>query len=301
MKRHKIRNNLDRAIKYLMVIIISAVFIFFTALFIMLLQRSQLILSRYTIWELLFSSEWDPDKGLYGFLPAVSGTFFVTVFSLLAAVPISILSAVYISEYMPSAIKSCFQSFIDVLAGIPSVVFGLCALHILVPFTRDVIGPLFGVNTTGMCVFTAALVLAAMVFPVIISITVESLSILPIGLKEQFLSLGATKWQLIETVLFRAAGPGIISGIILGFGRAFGETMAVVMVIGNKNILIPSLFSPGQTLPGLIVGSFNEMMSVPEHQSALIFVSLILFVIVLFFNILANLIKNKLKSRWRYE
>jgi phosphate transport system permease protein len=87
----------------------------------------------------------------------------------------------------------------------------------------------------------------------------------------------------------------------LGFGRAFGETMAVVMVIGNKNILIPSVFSPGQTLPGLIVGSFSEMMSVPEHQSALIFVSLILFIIVLFFNILANIIKNKLKSRWRYE
>jgi len=301
MIRHRIRSIFDKAIKHLMVIIIFLIFIFFAAVFIMLIQRSQLILSRFTIWELLFSSEWDPDKGLYGFLPAVTGTFFVTVFSLLIAVPISILSAIYISEYMPSTVKSYFQAFIDVLAGIPSVVFGLCALLILVPFTRDVIAPLFGVKTTGMCVFTAALVLAAMVFPVIISITVESLGILPVGLKEQFLSLGATKWQLIEMVLFRAAGPGIISGIILGFGRAFGETMAVVMVIGNKNILIPSLFSPGQTLPGIIVGSFNEMMSVPEHQSALIFVSLILFIIVLFFNILANIIKNKLKSRWRYE
>lgn len=301
MIRHKIRNNLDKTIKYLMLIIICAVFIFFAALFIMLIYRSQLILSRYSVSELLFSSRWDPDRGLYGFLPAVTGTFFVTVFSLLIAVPISILSAVYISEYMPSTVKSCFQAFIDVLAGIPSVVFGLCALLVLVPFTRDVIGPLFGVNTTGMCVFTAALVLAAMVFPVIISITVESLSILPIELKEQFLSLGATKWQLIETVLFRAAGPGIISGIILGLGRAFGETMAVTMVIGNKNILMPSVFSPGQTLPGLIVSSFNEMMSVPEHQSALIFVSLILFIIVLFFNILANVIKNRLKRRWRYE
>jgi phosphate transport system permease protein len=287
MKQQKARSNLDKTIKYIMVIIILAVFIFFAALFIMLLQRSQLILSRYPVWELLFSSEWDPNKGLYGFLPAVTGTFFVTVFSLMIAVPISILSAVYISEYMPSAVKSYFQAFIDVLAGVPSVVFGLCALLVLVPFTRDVMGPLFGVNTTGMCVFTAALVLAAMVFPFIIAITVSFAT--------------ATKWQLIETVLFRAAGPGIISGIILGFGRAFGETMAVVMVIGNKNILIPSVFSPGQTLPGLIVGSFNEMMSVPEHQSALIFVSLILFVIVLFFNILANLIKNKLKSRWRYE
>ena len=242
MKKQNTRIILDKIFKCLMVIIISAVLLFIIALLIMLIRRSQLILSRYTIWELLFSSDWDPDKGLYGFLPAVTGTFFVTVLSLLIAVPISILSAVYISEYMPSTIKSYFQTFIDVLAGIPSVVFGLCALLVLVPWTRDVIGPLFGVKTTGMCVFTAALVLAAMVFPVIISITVESLGILPVGLKEQFLSLGATKWQLIETVLFRAAGPGIISGIILGFGRAFGETMAVVMVIGNKNILIPSLF-----------------------------------------------------------
>src|SRR5690554_5529882 len=125
MKQQKARSNLDKTIKYIMVIIILAVFIFFAALFIMLLQRSQLILSRYPVWELLFSSEWDPNKGLYGFLPAVTGTFFVTVFSLMIAVPISILSAVYISEYMPSAVKSYFQAFIDVLAGVPSVVFGL--------------------------------------------------------------------------------------------------------------------------------------------------------------------------------
>ncbi len=301
MKKRQTRWYFDNAIKGTMVLIIVTVFVFFALLLIMLLQRSQFILLQHSVKELLFSSEWDPEKGLFGFLPAIIGTFFVTVISLLIAVPISILSAIYVSEYASKSIKPCFQVFIDVLAGTPSVVYGLCALLVLVPFVRDTMGPLLGVQTTGMCVFTAALVLAIMVFPIIISITVESLRALPLELREQFLSLGATKWQLIETVLLRAAGPGIISGVVLGFGRAFGETMAVAMVIGSKNTLTLSLLSPGQTLPALIVGSFTEMMSVPEHQSALMLVSLVLFGIILLFNILANFIKNKLQARWRYE
>lgn len=295
------RQKIDKISKGAMLTFVIALSAFLIALIIMLVQRSQLILEKYSLKELLFSSAWDPQKGAYGFFPAIVGTFLVTFLAMIIAIPLSLLCSIYISEYASKWIKTAFQSFIDVLAGIPSVVYGLCALLVLVPFVRDTLAPLFQVKTTGMCVFTAAVVLAIMVIPVMIAISVESLRALPVGLREQFLSLGATKLQLIETVLLRAAGPGIISGIILGFGRAFGETMAVAMVIGNKNILSASLFSPGQTLPSLIIGSFGEMMSVPEQQSALMLMALVLFIIIVLFNIVSNYILNRLRKRWRYE
>jgi phosphate transport system permease protein len=148
--------------------------------------------------------------------------------------------------------------------------------------------------------FTASLTLAIMVFPIIISLSIESLQAVPVELREVSLSLGATKWQTVKKVLFRAAGPGIISAVLLGFGRAFGETMAVAMIIGNKNQIPGSILEAGQTLPSLIVSSFGEMMSIPLQQSALIFVALTLFVIVTVTNTIAKIVNNKLANKWRY-
>ena len=301
MKTTRYRHGTDKAVNWMMIAVTGAIAVLFVMMVLLLAQRSKLVLSENRAGDLFLSSAWDPEKGQYGFLPAIVGTFVVTALSMLIAVPVSLLSAVYISEYAPPKVKTAVQSFVDVLAGTPSVVYGLCALLVIVPAVRDFIGPLFGIQTTGMCILTASIVLAVMVFPIIISITVEALDALPLGLREQFLSLGATKWQLIEIVLMRAAGPGIISGIILGFGRAMGETMAVAMVIGSKNVITLSLLSPGQTLPSLIVGSFGEMMSVPMQQSALLFISLVLFIIIILFNILTGYIKNRLKTRWRFE
>ncbi len=301
MKIPSFRHPMDKTVKWIMVAVTGATALLFVLMVLLLAQRSQLVLSETRVGDLFLSSTWDPERGQYGFLPAVIGTFVVTAVSMLIAIPVSLLSAIYISEYAPPKIKTMVQSFVDVLAGTPSVVYGLCALLVIVPVVRDFVGPLFGVKTTGMCILTASIVLAIMVFPIIISITVEAMTALPLGLREQFLSLGATKWQLIEIVLMRAAGPGIISGVILGFGRALGETMAVAMVIGSKNVITLSLLSPGQTLPSLIVGSFGEMMSVPLQQSALLFISLVLFIIIIIFNILTGYIKNYLKKRWRFE
>jgi phosphate transport system permease protein len=210
------------------------------------------------------------------------------------------LSAIFISEYSSTRYKILFSSFIDILSGIPSVVFGLCALLYLVPFVSFVMDHFFGIETTGMSVFTAGITLAVMSLPIIISLTVESLQSVPKELREVSLSLGATKWQTIKKILFRAAGPGIISAILLGFGRAFGETMAVAMIIGSKNKIPDSVFSAGQTLPSLIINSFGEMMSVPLQQSALIFVALTLFVIVTITNSIAKVINNYLAQKWRY-
>ncbi|MGC9308380.1 MAG: phosphate ABC transporter permease subunit PstC [Thermoplasmatota archaeon] len=279
----------------MLAVVVVALFI---GIFVLLASKSSLLLSRHSLIDLLFSSTWDPQRDTFGLYPVILGTFAVTILSMAIAIPVSLFSAIYLSEYAPRRVRNLFSTFINVLAGIPSVVFGIAALLVLVPFVSDTLGPWLGVETTGMCVFTAGIILAIMVFPIIISLSLGSLRMLPVELREASLSMGMTQWETIKHVLLKAAAPGIISATLLGFGRAFGETMAVAMVIGGKNQLA-GLFSAGQTMPSLIVNSFGEMMSIPIEQAALIFVALLLFIIVTGFNVLARIVKTKLKERWK--
>lgn len=292
-----IKEKVSSKFMLLLTLFISALLIL---MLVMLISKSSPVISHSSLKELLFSSNWNPERYKFGFFPAIVGTFIVTIISLLIAVPISILSAIYLAEYAPPGIGKGISSFIDVLAGIPSVVFGLSALLALVPFVSNVLGPLIGIQTTGMCIFTASIVLAIMVFPIIINLCTETLKAIPVELREASLSLGATKWETIKYTLLKAGGPGIFSAVLLGFGRAFGETMAVAMVIGSKNQIPSSIFKAAQTLPSLLVSSFGEMMSVPLEQSALIFIALVLFLIVLVTNIIAAVVKRKIKEKWRY-
>jgi len=276
------------------------VFLAFLSFVVLLIVKSRLIVFRYSLPELLLSSRWDPVNHTFGFFPSILGTFIVTLLSMAIAIPVSLLTAIYISEYLPKRTGKYLSSFIDVLAGIPSVVFGLCMLLVFVPLVAELAQRWFGIETTGMCILTAAITLSIMVFPIIVSLAVESLQALPREMRETSLSLGSTRWQMVKKVLLKGAGPGIISAILLGFGRALGETMAVAMVIGSRNTLPDSLFSAGQTLPSLIVSSFGEMMSVPEDQSALVFVALVLFLLVTVTNVSAKTVNNRLRKKWRY-
>jgi phosphate transport system permease protein len=299
-KRLQIRILKDKISSRIMLFYTVLIILLFILITTILLLKSSFILSKNSVTDLLFSSQWDPEIYNFGFFPAVVGTLIVTIISMAIAIPISLLSAILIAEYTPKKGKKILSSFIDVLAGVPSVVFGLCALLYLAPFVSRVAERFFHMETTGMNMFTASLTLAIMVFPIIISLSIESLQAVPVELREVSLSLGATKWQTVKKVLFRAAGPGIISAVLLGFGRAFGETMAVAMIIGNKNQIPGSILEAGQTLPSLIVSSFGEMMSIPLQQSALIFVALTLFVIVTVTNTIAKIVNNKLANKWRY-
>lgn len=299
-KRLKIRIAKDIITTRMMFLCTALLILLFILIMILLTAKSTLVLSKNSLWELLFSSTWNPEYYMFGFFPAVLGTLVVTIISMSIAIPVSLLSAVLIAEYTPQKWKKILSSFIDVLAGIPSVVFGLCALLYLAPFISTITEKLFHIETTGMNILTASITLSVMVFPIIISLSIESLQAVPVELREVSLSLGATKWQTVKKTLFRAAGPGIISAVLLGFGRAFGETMAVAMIIGNKNQIPGSIFSAGQTLPSLIVSSFGEMMSIPIHQSALIFVALTLFIIVTVTNTIAKIVNTKLANKWRY-
>jgi phosphate transport system permease protein len=296
MENRKLRDLIGT--KSMLVITIFVAFLFFL-IFFTLLTGSFYIFEDQSITELLFSSTWKPRSGEFGLLGVIIGTIIVTSIAMIIAVPISLLTAVYIVEYAPKKVRQTIRPFIDVLAGVPSVVYGLCAFIVFVPLIRDVVAPFFGeINSSGFSIFTASLILSIMVFPIIISLCVESFNAVPIELKEASLSVGATKWETVKNVIFRAAGPGVISAILLGFGRAFGETIAVSMVIGNQEKIPSSLFSQGQTLASIIAQNYIDVMSLPKLESALIFVGLILFIVVLIFNILGFLILKKARSRW---
>jgi phosphate transport system permease protein len=268
-------------------------------LFLMLIglyTRAGPILSAVPITDLLFSSIWEPLDGKFGFLPFIMGTLWVTGLATIIAVPISLLSAIYLSEYAGNHLRNAVKPLIDLLAGIPSVVYGLWGVLVVVPFIKNTLAPALGAETIGgYGILAGGIVLSIMVFPIIISITDEVLRSVSQELREVSLSLGSTKWQTIKHVVLRKARPGIFAAIVLGFSRAFGETMAVLMVVGNVAKVPSSVFQPAYPLPALIANTFGEMMSIPLYDSAILLAALMLLIVVLIFNILARMVLIKIE------
>jgi phosphate transport system permease protein len=261
-----------------------------------LFQKSRPILALKSVTGLLFSSSWHPLRGDFGFFPFIMGTLWVTFVALAIALPISLLTAIYLSEYAPRLVREWSKPIIDLLAGIPSVVFGVWGILMVVPLVAKV-APLFGTYSSGYCVLSGGIVLAIMVFPTIIHVSLEVFSSISYQLREASLSLGATRWQTVKHVLLRKGSQGIIAAGVLGLSRAFGETMAVLMVVGNLPIVPKSVFQAGYPLPALIANNYGEMMSVPLYDSALMLAALILLLVVLFFNILARIILVRAERR----
>jgi phosphate transport system permease protein len=254
------------------------------------------ILSSEPLAELFFSSSWFPMKGEFGFLPFITGTVYVTLLSMAIAVPICILSALYLSEFAPSRVRNVIRPVIDILAGIPSVIYGLWGVIVIVPFVRW-LGTSIGVHTTGYSLLAGGIILAIMVFPIIISVSLEIMRNVPAEARETCFSLGATKWEVVKCVVMRGAIRGIIASVVLGFARAFGETIAVLMVVGNVAKIPNSLFEPAYPLASLIANNYGEMMSVPMYDSALMLAALILLLVVAGFNIGAHYFLWRLRRR----
>ena len=274
--------------------IFSSLLVFFIA--IALFQKSIPILELRPLNQLLFSSSWLPSQGNFGFYPFIVGTLYVTGLAMALAIPICVLTAVYLAEYAPKKARSIIMPLVDLLAGIPSVVNGLWGVLFIVPLIRHV-APLVGASTTGYSLLAGGLVLAIMVAPIIISVSEEVFRAVPLEMAEASLALGATKWQTTKHVILRKATPGVIAAIILGFGRAFGETMAVLMVLGNVAEVPMSLFDPAYTLPALIANNYGEIMSIPLYDSALLFAAFILLAVVVFFNALARIVLLRFEER----
>lgn len=257
-------------------------------IFLALLVKSWPLLSLKSLSSLIFSTTWLPSRGQFGLWPFVLGTLWVTVTAFLLAVPVSILTSLYLSEYAPARVRRVFQPVLDLLAGLPSVIYGMWGVLVVVPLVGKYLAPVFGHQSSGYSILAASLVLALMILPTIISVSVEVLNSVPLALKEAALSLGATRFEVIRYVVMKKSFPGILAACGLGLSRAFGETIAVLMVVGNVPVIPRSLFSPAYPLPALLANNYGEMMSIPGYESALNLAALLLLVIVVGFSLLAR-------------
>lgn len=249
----------------------------------------------------LTSTTWNPVKGEFGGLPAIYGTIVSSLIALLLAGPIGIGIGIFLSETCPMRLRQGLGFLVELLAAIPSVVYGMWGIFVFIPFFRDHIAtpiserlgdtiPLFeGPVTVGRSMMAAGIILSIMILPTIAAISRDVLLVVPVHQREALLALGATRWEMIRHALIPYARAGIIGGMMLGLGRALGETMAATMVIGNTPTIDTSLFQPGTTSASLVASQLpnanNEM-----HKSALILVALLLFVITLIANSIARLL-----------
>ena len=255
-------------------------------------------LSKFGV-SFLTSSEWDAVNGKFGAAPAIFGTLVSSAIALIIATPLAVGVAIFLSEFAPRWIRQPLAFLVDLLAAIPSVVYGLWGLLVLLPMLRQHFMPfvkdtlhlgnfaLFSGPAYGPSMIAAGLILAIMVLPYISAVTREVLLAVPRSQREAALALGATRWEMIRDAVVPYAKSGIIGGIILGLGRALGETMAVTMVIGNRHEISSSLFQPGYTMASLIANEFSEATN-DLHLSALMGIGAVLFVVTIIVNTIAR-------------
>lgn len=256
---------------------------------VFLYMKSKMLFVDYSFTDILLNSEWKPLKHKFGLLPFIVSSLWVSVLALLIAVPICLFSAINLTYYANNYIRKIMRPVMDILAGIPSVIYGVWGIIIIVPFVSGVLAPMFGKSISGYCILSGSLVLAVMIIPFILNIMLDVFNTIPFQLMESSLSLGATKWQTIKYVMLKKALPGIVSACGLGLSRAFGETIAVLMIVGNVVKLPTGVFSPGYPIPALIANNYGEMMSIPLYDSALMFAAFILLIIVLLFNLMSRI------------
>jgi phosphate transport system permease protein len=250
-------------------------------------------------WKFFLGRDWDPVNDQFGALAFVYGTLVSSLLALLIAVPLAVGVAVFITEMCPRWLKGPIAFTTELLAAIPSVIYGLWAIFVMVPLLRQYVEPwlgktlgwtgLFEGTPYGIGMLAAGMILAIMIIPIISSITREVMTAVPQHQREAVLALGATRWEMIRIGVLRNARAGILGGIILGLGRALGETMAVTMVIGNRPEIARSLFAPGYTMASVIANEFSEATG-NLYLSSLIEIGLALFIVTIFVNVLAQLL-----------
>jgi phosphate transport system permease protein len=288
----------DKAFGGLMLLCALSIFAIVLFILTILVVRSNLTITQFGL-KFFTRSAWDPVAGDFGALPFIFGTLATSFLALLLAVPLALGVAVFLTELCPAKLRAPISFLTELLAAIPSVVYGLWAVFVLVPLMRDQLGPLlvkylgwtglFEGTNFGVGLLTASIILAIMILPIISSITRDIMLAVPNHQREAVLALGATRWEMIRTGVLRNARIGIVGAVILGLGRALGETMAVTMVIGNHPDISKSLFAPANTLASVIAGEFSEATG-NTYVSALIEIGLALFLVTIVVNAIARLL-----------
>lgn len=290
---------LDKILRKFMLLFTAISLLILLAMGAGLYYKSTGILEDNSVWSLLANSAWSPLNGKFGFWSFIVSSIYVTALSVIIALPISLLTALFLTEKAKSWVKKAVFPVLDILAGIPSVVYGLWGTLIVVPWIADSLGPRFVDYTSGYTLLAGGVVLSVMIMPLLVSLFVEIFSTIPKDIKEASASLGATAWQTSRMVVLRKAMPGIIAAVVLSVSKAFGETMAVLMVCGNMVDTPGSLFDSAYPLPALIANNYGEMLSLPKYESALMFAALVMFVIILVFNAIAQIVLQKVEERFK--
>lgn len=279
----------DRLIRIsLLVVAFSAVSVL-AVITIFIFEQGTPIMFKYGLKSFLFGQDWYPSEKSFGLLPMIVGSLMVTFGALIIGVPLGLASAIFLTEFSHRRLTRFLKPVIELLAGIPSVVYGFIGLMFLVPFIRENFGG------PGLSVLAASIILGIMILPTVISIAIDSIRAVPDSYREGSIALGATKWQTVKMVVLPAARSGIVAGIILGMGRAIGETMAVIMVAGNAADIPSSILQPVRTLTSNIALEMGYASG--EHREALFATGVILFIIIMILNTIANLTSARQKKR----
>lgn len=286
----------DKMAQGLMCLLTILSILFVLVMAVGLYLKSAPVLEGRSFVSLITSSEWKPMKGEFGFLPFIVGSLWVTFLAILIAFPISLLTAIYLTEYARPKVRKLVFPALDILAALPSVIYGVWGMLVIVPWISSHVAPHFMDFSSGYTVLAAGIVLGVMVLPLLVSLFIEVFSSVPVELREASLALGATRWQTAKKVVLRKTLAGMLAATVLAVSRAMGETIAVLMVCGCVIGIPKGILDSCYPIPALIANNYGEMLSMPLYESALMFAALILFVVVLIFNLLSRIILYRLEK-----
>jgi phosphate ABC transporter permease protein PstC len=287
----------DRALKWGLAALAAGVLLLIGFFFVRLYIEARPAFQKFGFFGYTFTNDWDVQAHQFGALPLLVGTLITSAVALLIGVPVAIATALYTTEFCPARYRSTLAATVDLLAAVPSVVYGLWGFFVLIPKLRPAeqwfsdkfsFLPFVGGHVAGPSYFIAGLVLAIMIIPIVSAITREVISTVPQDHKEAALALGATRWEMIKIAILPYSRSGITGAAMLGLGRALGETIAATIVIGNAPVIGKSLFDQGYTLAAVIANEFGEAASDPLHRAALIAAGLVLFLLTLVVNAIAR-------------
>jgi phosphate transport system permease protein len=287
----------DRLLRWVLTGLAGAILVLIGYFFVRLIQEANPALSKFGVIDFVFRNDWDVSRSIYGALPLLVGTLITAAVALIIGVPVAVAVALYLTELCPRRVRAPLTILVELLAAVPSVVYGLWGVYVLIPKlkpaehwfgkTFDFI-PFVGPDVPGPNYFIAGLILAIMIVPIVSAISREVIATVPADQKEASLALGATRWEMIRMAVLPYSRRGITGAAMLGLGRAIGETIAVTLVIGNAPTIGHTIFDQGYTLAAVIANEFGEAANNPLHRAALIGAGLVLFVLTLAVNIAAR-------------
>jgi phosphate transport system permease protein len=268
--------------------------VFVVLIFSFLFKEGLSFFKDFGILKFISGHFWYPssDPASFGILPLIIGSVFITIGACIIAVPIGVMTALFISEVVPKGVRDILKSLVELLAAIPSVVIGFVGMITLVPLVKNIFN-----LPTGLTAFSGSIMLAFMAVPTIVTISEDAIRSVPWQYKEGALALGATKWQTIRRIVLKAAMPGIIAAVMLGIGRVIGETMAVMMISGNAAHIPHSIFEPVRTMTATIAAEMGETVRGGMHYKSLFAIGLVLFLITFLINFVAELFLGKNKNK----